>query len=73
MLRFTLQLTAVLNKGLEIFKAIFLTFYNTEQSSTLITDNARWFLTAKCCRIGHEDGIDLQHTTLLLQLGGRSC
>ena len=38
MLRFTLQLTAVLNKGLEIFKDIFLTFYNTEQSSTLITD-----------------------------------
>ena len=32
------KLTAVLNKGLEIFKAIFLTFYNTEPSSTRTTD-----------------------------------
>ena len=38
MLRFALQLTAVLNKGLEIFKAIFLTFYNNEPSSTRTTD-----------------------------------
>ena len=76
MLRFALNSPQCLTKALKYskpFSLLFTTLSHLQHEQPIVRQCSSICYRPKCCRFGQGDGVDLQHTTLLLQLGGRSC